>query len=58
MRGAAAELSKVLDRNVEVAAPFLPKLNKPHMSSSVGVLEYALNDIEKQKKGFWARLFS
>ena len=39
MRGAAAELSKVLDRNVEVAAPFLPKLNKPHMSSSVGVLE-------------------
>lgn len=58
IRGAAGILSNILDKNVDIAAPQLPKYDKPDMSSGIGALEYALRDTEKRKKGFWARLFS
>jgi cell division protein FtsA len=57
MRGAADILSRVLDRNVEVVAPRLPQMDKPHLSSSVGLLRFALNLAEKEKGGFWSKLF-
>lgn len=57
IRGAADILSRVLDRNVEIAAPRLPQMDKPHLSSSVGLLRFALNLAEKEKGGFWSKLF-
>lgn len=57
IRGATDILSALLDRNVEIVAPQAPRLNKPQLSSSVGVLNFALGLAEKEKKGFFAKLF-
>lgn len=57
IRGAADILSRTLDRNVEIAAPKLPQMDKPHLSSSVGLLRFALNLAEREKGGFWSKLF-
>lgn len=57
MKGAKDYVSKLLGRNIEEAAPPLPDLNKPHYSSLLGVLNYALKQEEKNNIGFLAKLF-
>ena len=45
LKGARDYLSKKLGRKVEIIAPALPQLNRPHFSTALGVLDIAL-DIE------------
>jgi len=42
IKGADALLSKYLKRPVEIIAPNLPQSNRPHLSSSLGLLDMAL----------------
>ena len=44
MRGARDYLSKKIGRRVEIVSPSLPNLNKPHFSSTFGLLDMALNE--------------
>ena len=57
MRGAADIISRVTGRNVEIAVPPLPQINRPNLSSCYGVLNLALKQAEPVKKSFWQRLF-
>lgn len=57
IRGATDILSGVLDRNIEIISPNTPQFCKPHLSSSIGVFDFALSKEEKEKKGFWSKLF-
>jgi cell division ATPase FtsA len=57
IRGAAEILSVSLDRNVEIISPQLAQLGKPYLSSSAGLLDFCLGIEEKEKKGFFSRLF-
>ena len=43
MRGARDYLSKKIGRRVEIISPSLPNLNRPHFSSTFGLLDIALN---------------
>ena len=43
IRGARDYLSKKLGRKVEIIAPPIPQLNRPHFSTSLGVLDIALD---------------
>ena len=45
LKGARDYLSKKLGRKVEIVAPAIPQLNRPHFSTALGVLDLAL-DIE------------
>ncbi len=58
MRGAKEILSKLLVRKVEIVYPKMPQLNSPHLSSSLGLIDMAINAMQPQKKkGFFAKLF-
>lgn len=58
MRGAKDCMSKYLGRPVEIVSPPQPQYNRPHMSSSIGLLDMALNgQAPAKKKGFLSRLF-
>jgi len=57
MRGAKEILSKLLNRKVEIVAPKLPQLDSPHWSSSLGLIDMAINSMRPQKKkSFLAKL--
>lgn len=58
LKGAKDLLSKLIGRNVEMVVPPVPQLNKPHFSSSIGLLDAALKqeEINNSRKGFWSRL--
>lgn len=57
IRGAKDILATVLDKNVEIAVPQIPKLSKPHLASSYGVLRYALKKQTQSRTGFWSKIF-
>lgn len=58
IRGAKDVLSQSLGRNVEIVAPRLPQLNRPTLSSALGLLDLAINsEAPNKKKGFFAKLF-
>lgn len=44
MRGARDYFSKKIGRRVEIISPSLPNLNRPHFSSTFGLLDMALNE--------------
>ena len=44
IRGARDYLSKKIGRRVELISPSLPNLNRPHFSSTFGLLDMALNE--------------
>lgn len=59
IRGAKEIVSETMSRDVEIVAPAMPQLSKPHMASSLGLLNLTL-DAEapvQKKKGFFAKLF-
>lgn len=58
LKGARDYLSKRLDKPVEIVAPSLPQFNRPHLSSSLGLLDMVLSQqMPEEKKGFFAKLF-
>ncbi len=58
MNGARDYLSKKLDRHIEIAKPKQPQYNKPHLSTTFGLMDMVLgSDGPSNKKGFFARLF-
>ena len=58
IKGARELLSKLIGKPVEIIASRQPQLNRPHMSSALGLLDMALSyGAPVEKKGFWARLF-
>lgn len=57
LKGAKDLLAKYLGMNVEIVVPPTPQLNKPHNSSSIGLLDIALKQEKLRKpKGFFAKL--
>ena len=57
MTGVLDYLSKKTDRQFELAAPDLPQMNKPHLSSSLSLMDMVLGTLApERKKGFFARL--
>ncbi len=59
MRGSKDILSEVLHRRIEIVAPRIPQMEVPGWSSSLGLLDLALNtQAVPKKKGFFARLFN
>ncbi len=57
LKGAKDMLAKYLGMNVEIVVPPIPQLNKPHNSSSIGLLDLALKQEKlKKPKGFFAKL--
>ncbi len=60
LKGAKDLLSKLTGKNVEMVVPPVPQLNKPHYSSSIGLLDAALKqeEINKNRNSFWNRLKS
>lgn len=57
MRGAKEILSEKFGRPVEIVAPRIPQMEVPAWSSSLGLLDLAINIQVSQKKGFFAKLF-
>lgn len=58
LKGARDYLSKQLGKPVELIAPALPQFNRPHLSSSLGLLDMVLSQqAPVKKKGFFAKLF-
>ncbi len=57
IRGAKEILSDKLKRPVELVAPRVPQMEVPAWSSSLGLLQLALNVSEPKKKSFFAKLF-
>ncbi len=57
MRGAKEYVSTRINRVVEVIRPSLPHLNKPTLSSGLGLLDLALGQIPV-KQSFFKKLFS
>ncbi|MBE5731045.1 MAG: hypothetical protein E7350_03760 [Clostridiales bacterium] len=57
IRGAKEILADKLSRKVEVVAPRIPQMENPAWSSSLGLLDLAINIQDSQKKGFFAKLF-
>ncbi len=56
IRGAKEIIGKEIGRTVEIIAPKLPLMNKPELSSALGLLDMAINDAPAPK-GFFAKLF-
>lgn len=57
LKGAKDLLAKYLGMNVEIVVPPIPQLNKPHNSSSIGLLDMALKQEQLRKpKGLLAKL--
>lgn len=57
MRGAKEVLSDKLKRRVEIVAPRIPQMEVPSWSSSLGLLDLAIN-INEPRKGFFTKLFN
>lgn len=57
MRGAKEILADKLNRNVEIVAPRIPQMEIPAWSSTLGLLDLAINVQEPQKRGFFSKLF-
>ena len=59
MRGARDCMSKFLGKPLQIVAPSLPQFTRPHLSSSLGLLDMVLNRqaAPAKKKGFFSRLF-
>lgn len=59
IKGASELLAKYLKRPVEVVAPSLPQSARPHLSSSLGLLDMAIRITPQQTKttGFFKKLF-
>jgi len=60
IKGARDLLSKYLKKPVEIIAPNLPQSRRPHLSSSLGLLDMALRlkPIEPKASGFFKKIFS
>jgi cell division protein FtsA len=59
LKGARDGLSKQLGKPVEIIAPPLPQFSRPHLSSSLGLMDMVLNQqAPVRKKGFWSKLFN
>ena len=56
IKGAKDYIAKRLGRNIELAFPPLPELNKPSYSSILGLLSHAIKEEEKNKISFLAKL--
>ena len=56
IKGAKDYISKNIGRNIELACPPLPELDKPNYSSILGLLNFAIKEDEKNKKSFLAKL--
>ncbi len=58
IKGARDCMSRFLGKSVQTIAPSLPQYNRPHLSSSLGLLDMVLNQQAPiKKKGFFGRLF-
>lgn len=58
LKGARDCLSKQLEKPVEIIAPPLPQFARPHLSSSLGLMDLVLNQqAPVKKKGFFQKLF-
>lgn len=59
LSGARDYLSKKLDRQLEIVSPKLPQLNKPHLSSALGLMDMVLGSEQEpvRRKGLFAGLF-
>ena len=57
MRGAKEIMAERLGRRVEIVAPRIPQMEVPAWSSSLGILDLAINIQASQKKSFFAKLF-
>lgn len=57
IRGAKDVFSSMLMRQVELSVPKIPQLDMPHLSSSLGLLDMALNVEMPEKRGLWAKIF-
>lgn len=55
MRGARDYLSKKVGRRVEIVSPTLPNLNRPHFSTTFGLLDIALNQVESGSTTLFGR---
>lgn len=58
IRGAKEILAEKFARPVEIAVPPIPQMEVPAWSSSLGLLDLAINIQGSQKKGFFAKLFN
>lgn len=59
IKGARDSLGKQLNKQVEIVAPPLPQFARPHLSSSLGLIDMVLNQQAPiHKKGFFAKLFN
>lgn len=57
LKGAKDLLAKYLGKNVEIVVPPIPQLNKPHNSSSIGLLDIAIKQEALRKpKGLFAKI--
>ena len=56
LKGGKDYLSKVMGRNIEIIAPPVPQLNRPHYSSTLGLLDLALKEEESLQQNIFQRL--
>lgn len=58
IKGARDYLSKALEKPVEIVAPSLPQFNRPHLSTSMGLLNFILeSEPQIKSQGFFSKLF-
>ena len=57
MKGAKDYISKQIGYNVGLISPPLAEFNKPHLSSLISLLAYAIKDKTKNKYGLVAKVF-
>ena len=58
MKGARDLMSKFLGKPMQIVAPSLPQFTRPHLSSSLGLMDMVLRQaVPAKKKGFFSRLF-
>lgn len=58
LKGGKDYLSKVMGKNVEIVAPQVPQLNRPHFSSSLGLLDLALKQELSYKQNFFTKIIN
>lgn len=58
LKGGKDYLGKVMGRNVEIIAPKVPQLNRPHYSSTLGLLDLALKQEQSLKQNFFSRFIN
>ncbi|MEG1499916.1 MAG: cell division FtsA domain-containing protein [Clostridia bacterium] len=57
IKGAKDYIAKSIGRNVNLISPKDPQMNKPHFSSVLGLLDFAIKKNEKKKRRFLANWF-